>query len=800
MTFDADLPAYLKPLNPDQRRAVLHTGNPLLILAGAGSGKTRVITTKIAWLIRERGVAPQSILAVTFTNKAAREMAERARNIDERAGQAMLRTFHSFGAWFLRRNGHFCGLDSNFTIYDDDDVIAFLSTIMDGEQKAEVKHAAYNISRAKDYFLSPEDPSLKLIDSSKKFRDVYAEYEKRLANTGNVDFGDLIKKPVEILRKEPDVCRRFRERFSVIMVDEYQDANVAQFEMLKELAGPGTYVCVVGDDDQSIYRFRGAEVKNILEFPDKFSDADIIRLESNYRSTTPILKAASSVVDHNRGRLGKTLRSERGDGKLPVLAFLPDQEEEANFCASLIEKSVKGGNIGVKTPQTQQAQWSDWAILYRTNAQSLGFETEFLRRHIPYKVVGSLKFYEREEIKDAIALLSFMVNPRDEVAFRRMVNKPARGLGAVTVDRLIDASLTEGKDLLETAKNMSHAKKLNAKAGVGMEKFIKMIDEGKSLLENPPPVITANDKIAADDETPEHPKLKKKKPRSKAALAKDGDALVSGEGLSVCVARILNNSGIAEYHIMQDEITGNQRLNNMQELVNAASLYEGNIHGLLEFLEHIELDRSLEERKPQNNAADPDEKNRVTLITFHNTKGLEFRRVIMTGLEQGIFPREDKKSEELEEERRLFYVGATRAMDELYLSSCFMRRMFGRLMPLQPSLFLSEIDKKCLKIIGNAPYGFAAPSSGAGASRMDAAARGNSGWMTSSFTENEAEKASGWRRGQRIFHDDYGYGNVVDVRDSDDGPIVRAMFETGKELRFLSEKQSSSIVKIGNGD
>jgi DNA helicase-2/ATP-dependent DNA helicase PcrA len=254
---------------------------------------------------------------------------------------------------------------------------------------------------------------------------------------------------------------------------------------------------------------------------------------------------------------------------------------------------------------------------------------------------------------------------------------------------------------------------------------------------------------------------------------------------------ILKNSGIAEYHIMQDEITGNQRLNNMQELVNAASLYEGSVNGLLDFLEHIELDRSREEKNPQNSAGDPagdpDGKNRVTLITFHNTKGLEFRKVIMTGLEHGIFPREDKKGEELEEERRLFYVGATRAMDELYLTSCFMRRMFGRLMPLQPSLFLREIDKKCLKIIGDAPYGFAAPSSG-----------GNSGWMNSGLAENEAEKASGWRRGQRLFHDDYGYGSVVEVRDSEDGPVVRAMFETGKELRFLSEKQSSSVVKIGD--
>jgi DNA helicase-2/ATP-dependent DNA helicase PcrA len=245
----------------------------------------------------------------------------------------------------------------------------------------------------------------------------------------------------------------------------------------------------------------------------------------------------------------------------------------------------------------------------------------------------------------------------------------------------------------------------------------------------------------------------------------------------------------------------------MQELVNMASKYEGSVRGLLKFLERFELDRSLEERNSKNNAGDPsgdpagdpDGKNRVTLITFHNTKGLEFRRVIMTGLEQKVFPREDKKFEELEEERRLFYVGATRAMDELYFTSCAMRWMFGILTPLEPSLFLREIDKKCLKIIGNAPYGFAAPSSKAGSSKMDTSKR-NSGWMNSDFAENEAEKASGWRRGQRLFHDDYGYGSVMEVRDSDDGPVVRVIFETGKELRFLSEHQSSSVVKIGTGE
>ncbi|MCL2127482.1 MAG: ATP-dependent helicase [Treponema sp.] len=745
-------PPYLSVLNPEQRRAVLHTGKPLLILAGAGSGKTRVITTKIAWLIREKGLAPQSILAVTFTNKAAREMAGRACQIDERAASAMMRTFHSFGAWFLRRNGSLAGLDSGFVIYDDNDMLSLLSTIMQSAPKAEVKRAAVNISRAKDYFISPGDPKLAVIDGHKKFRELYAMYEERLARTGNVDFGDLIKKPVEILRKEPDVARRLRERFSVIMVDEYQDANVAQFELLKELAGPETYVCVVGDDDQSIYRFRGAEVKNILEFPSRFSNADIIRLESNYRSTGPILKAASSVVNCNKGRLGKTLRAERGGGKKPALAFLPDQDEEVGFCAALIANSVKA--------KTGGALWSDWAVLYRTNAQSLGFETEFLRRGIPYRVVGSLKFYEREEIKDALALLSFLVNPRDEVAFRRIVNKPARGLGAVTVDRIVDESMRRGNSLLQTSADM--AKGLSPKAAKGMAGFLKVMEDGSKLLENPSGAGAL-------------PGSGKMRPGRKKSSGGNGAELVSGDGLSECAARIISASGIAGYHLAQDEITGNQRMGNLQELVNAASLYAGTVKGLLEFLEHIELDRSLEER---NSAGAPaqDGEDRVTLITFHNTKGLEFRRVIMTGLEQGVFPREDKKDEELEEERRLFYVGATRAMDELYLCSCAMRRMFGRTMELEPSLFLREIDKSCLAVLGRAPRSFGrarvSPDSGAG-------------------------QSSGWRRGQRLFHDDYGYGTVAEVRGSDEGPVVRVVFETGTELRFLSEYQGAAFVKIG---
>jgi len=768
--------SYLEILNPEQRRAVLHTGKPLLILAGAGSGKTRVITTKIAWLIREQGMDPRSILAVTFTNKAAREMAERARLIDARASDAMLRTFHSFGAWFLRRNGALGGLSSDFVIYDDDDSLALLATIMEGEPRAELKSVANSIARAKDYFLSPDAPELELIDHRKKFRAIYAKYEERLAQIGNVDFGDLIKKPVEILRSVPEVARRFRERFRVIMVDEYQDSNVAQAELLKELYSPGTYICVVGDDDQSIYSFRGAEVKNILEFPDIFDGADIIRLERNYRSTAPILKTAASVVDHNTGRLGKTLKAERGDGKTPVLAFLNNKDkngyfynEEPEYCAELIKKGAKS------------VPYSDWAVVYRTNAQSLGFETEFLRRKIPYRVVGSLKFYEREEVKDTLALLSFLVNPRDEIAFRRMVNKPSRGVGPATVSRIVEAALqlsAEGEtgNLALAAKNPGGLcpAELSPKARSGVNIFLKAIEAGRAALSADTPPQDSDSGPAAKNPLAAKPAKKSKNP---------GEGLRAGEGLSACVINLVEESGIAEYHLTHDEISGNQRLSNLQEVANAASLYPPTQAGLLEFLEHIELDRSMEE-------APHDEQNAVTLITLHNTKGLEFRRVIMTGIEQGIFPRDDKKNEDLEEERRLFYVGATRAMDELYLTSCAQRRMFGRTSPMEPSIFLREIDRKGLRIIGNAPYGF-----NAGAHTNGAYTNGRTG---GGFSPRKSAVSSDgrWALGDRVFNDDHGYGYIEQIRESDDGPVIKVVFETGHQTRFLSCHQSSRFTKI----
>ena len=769
-----DLPSYLKPLNNEQKEAVLHTGKPLLILAGAGSGKTRVITTKIAWLIREKGMDPRSILAVTFTNKAAKEMAERARQIDARAEDAMLRTFHSFGAWFLRRNGSTVGLNSGFTIYDDDDVVSLLSSLMENSPKAEIKHWAHSISRAKDYFLNPDDAELSLIDHRKSFRDIYRRYEERKAQIGNVDFGDLIKKPVEILRGNSEVAQRFRERFKVIMVDEYQDANVAQFQLLKELCGADTYVCVVGDDDQSIYRFRGAEVKNILEFPDRFSGADIIRLEQNYRSTDPILKAASSVVDYNQGRLGKTLRAEKTGGSLPILAYLPDQDEEAAFCAEKISDSVKN----------KKTTWADWAILYRTNAQSLGFETLFLKKGIPYRIVGSLKFYEREEVKDTLALLAFLVNPRDEVAFRRVVNKPTRGVGGVTVDKIVEAAIEENIDLIEAGGKVE----LSQKARKGLDEFYKVINNAKKLL-------------GGEKDSNQNAKASlagtKKKPSSASVQRTKG--LKSGEGLSICMEKLLIDSRIAEYHKEQDETAGNSKMNNLQELLNGASEYSNDYEGLLKFLEDIELDRSLYENVNQNDQNASAAQDAVTLITFHNTKGLEFKCVIMTGLEHGIFPREDKKEEELEEERRLFYVGATRAMDELYLTSCRERRMFGRTLQSQPSLFLREMDRNFLQI-EHAQTGMQErkfinqPRSFNPFNMQNASVSGAS--SSNAQISKELEERSGWRRGQRLFHEDNGYGAVMDVKDSEDGPVVRVRFDSGHEKRFLSEIQGRAFEKV----
>lgn len=685
-------PSYLDGLNPEQREAALHHGPPLLILAGAGSGKTRVITVKIAYLIDALRFNPRDILAVTFTNRAAKEMRERAIGLCPQAEEVMIRTFHSFGAWLLRRNSAPQGLDSRFTIYDDDDAVSLLKSLFPEREKRFLSRYAFLISRAKDYALRPEDP-LSVISEDPDFPDIYKAYESRLREIGNADFGDLILRSIGLLRENPEIKSRIHDRFRVIMVDEYQDSNVAQYEFLRELAGPQTYVCVVGDDDQSIYRFRGAEVRNILSFPQNFPKTQVIRLEQNYRSTGSILSAASDVVKNNHGRLGKELWTKNEEGRPPEIVACEDQDAEAAFCLRLLRHSP-----GLDT-----------AILYRTNAQSRVFETVFLREGLSYRIVGTVRFYEREEIKDAVAFLKFLANPRDEVSFRRIVNKPARGIGASAVEKvLLRLKETQGDILLAMSAQRDVSK---GKAGKSLGDFVELCRSLNSLLEK--------------------------------------------EDLARFVERVIQDSGLVDYHKSQDEFAGSQKLQNLEELVNAATIYGPGPDGLGEFLEGIELDSARTEDQPGN-----DEGARVTLITMHNTKGLEFDRVIVSGMEEGLFPRGGEESEEdIEEERRLFYVAITRARREVYFSHCKTRRLHGKLLFMEPSRFLEELPGTV--------------------KRPKAAARISDGFTV----------------GSTVYHEEYGQGIVWKRWQNGETLMIQVRFDTGKLMQFLP-KYERRLEKI----
>ena len=674
---------YLEGLNPQQREAVLHEGSPLLILAGAGSGKTRVITAKIAHLIDRKGYDPRSILAVTFTNKAAGEMLKRASEMVDGAAAVMIRTFHSFGAWLLRRYGDSIGMHPDFTIYDDDDTVSLLQAVREGSPRRELARYAHWISRAKDYCIRPEGDLLS-ISADPHLGEIYSLYEERLRRIGNADFGDLILKTADLLAANPQVRAKIHGRFRAILVDEYQDSNVAQYELLKLLVGPDCYLCVVGDDDQSIYRFRGAEVRNILSFSESFPGTMVIRLEENYRSTRTILDIASAVVANNKGRLGKRLWTEKEEGSRAILAYLEDHQEEAEFCARLLAD----GNL------------RNTAILYRTNAQSLAFETLFARRGIPYRLVGALRFYEREEIKDALALLSLVANPRDEVAFRRVVNKPARGIGKASVDRIAALGAQGSGDLVTASRAaLDH---LSKRASEGLSDFILLVD----------------------------------------ALSRDLDTVP----LSQFVKRAVTDSGLLDLHRLQDAVAGSQKVRNLDELVNAAVPYGSGREGLALFLEHIELDRS------QVAGEDDESGDSVTLITMHNTKGLEFDRVIITGLEDELFPgRREELEDDLEEERRLFYVSITRARRELYLICCRTRLVWGRITQMHPSQFLTEIPKELLSVQGGV----------------------------------EEEGEDGYEPGSAVYHDDYGAGVVERKWYNGRELMVQVTFESGRKLQFI---------------
>jgi len=742
------LPDYLQGLNPEQLEAVCYDGSRLLILAGAGTGKTRVITTKIAYLVREKRVFPESILAVTFTNKAALEMRERAMGIEPACERAIMRTFHSFGAWFMRRNAQAFNLKSGFTIYDSDDSTELVHSIFPNFSKRDCGDYAFLIAKAKDYCLAPDAPNLGFISGHPEFRRIYAAYEERLRATGNVDFGDLILMPALLLERDEAIRARTRQRFKVILVDEYQDSNVAQFRLLQQLASPESTLCVVGDDDQSIYRFRGAEVRNILNFQKVFPETKLIRLERNYRSHQGILDLAHSIVVHNESRLGKKLLATRPGGIKPALAILDDQDQEIEYCARVARQHIKAGG-----------RWRDIAILYRTNAQSLGFERLFPQLGISYRIVGALRFYEREEIKDMLSFLAFLANPRDEISFKRIVNKPSRGIGATSIDRIVTAAIDGGTDLLEACRGAE--KEVHGKGKEGIRDFARLISVARDTLTR-------------------------------------GMAEANGQGnLGTIIADYAKQSRLIEYYQGKDSIAGSQKEENIEELVNAASDSPLSEEGLLEFLDTVMLDQS---QQKADSGADA-----VTLITMHNTKGLEFPLVIVTGLEQGLFPRNDEEGDEIEEQRRLFYVAVTRAKDVLHLTACRWRRMHGRLFETSPSRFLMEIDPKLYKLWGVPKRTLAGTAAGnafgARASGLSGSSSGFGGAGGHTASSPGLGGARGayvpeWAVGMTVYHDEYGNGVVIKVTASQSaGPLVIVRFDSGKVAQFFP-KYTKKLEKV----
>ncbi|MBR2779051.1 MAG: UvrD-helicase domain-containing protein [Firmicutes bacterium] len=645
-----DIP-YLSTLNEPQLEAATHTEGPLLILAGAGSGKTATMTRRIAYMILEKNISPYHILAVTFTNKAAKEMRERVESLVGGHLNMWIMTFHSACLRILRMNAELAGYADGFVIYDPVDQKTVIKNLIKS-QNVDDKMFTPN------YVLSViSDAKEKGVDSSrfganaasikeKVLARLYQGYEKTLKKNNAMDFDDMIWKTVKLFRQYPDVLEEYRNRFRYIMVDEYQDTNTMQYQLVKALAAEHRNICVVGDDDQCIYEWRGADIRNILSFEKDFPGAKVIKLEQNYRSSGNILKAAHDVISHNRGRKDKRLWTASEDGSLLTYKRLDNEKAEARFVAGQIQDMVLDGG----------RRYGDFAVLYRTNAQSRAFE-EFFRGTIPYEVRGSLKFYDRKEIKDMIAYLRLVVNPSDEVAFDRVINEPKRGLGDRTVEKIRVIAAQRGVGMLDVLADEEVVSGLSAKAGAGARSFVSLIAECRSMMN-----------YGRDEDT--------------------------GHGsVSDIYDRILVGSGYLASLENSRTIEAESRIENLLEFKSAIidrELEDGMLT-LTDFLEQMTLDADVEKTEGE-------ETDRVVLMTMHSAKGLEFPVVFMPGMEDGLFPgRRSMDSEAgLEEERRLCYVGITRAKESLFLSSAITRTLYGRTDYTRESQFLKEIDPSLL--------------------------------------------------------------------------------------------------------
>ncbi|HEX4565071.1 MAG TPA: UvrD-helicase domain-containing protein [Vicinamibacterales bacterium] len=749
---------FLDKLNPEQREAVLHTEGPLLILAGAGSGKTRVITYRIAYLIGDGHAAADHVLAVTFTNKAAGEMRQRVEALlGGDTNGVWLSTFHSLCARLLRREAPHVGLSRDFVIYDSSDQVAVVKQVEKelgiDDKLVPPRAALARISQAKNRMEGPD-----ALRSAWNLRDeqiakIYERYLASLKECNALDFDDLLLKTVELFEASATVRERYARKFKYVMVDEYQDTNRPQYLLIRRLAEIHRNVAVVGDPDQSIYKWRGADLRNILDFETDFGEAKIVRLEQNYRSTQIILDAATAVIQQNRNRKDKRLWTDRKGGEKIVYFRGGDELEEADF----IVRSIK------------QARMEDVdtmvAVLYRTNAQSRAIEDQLMRESVPYKIIGGVRFYERKEVKDALAFLKLIINPHDDVSLRRVINVPARGIGKGVMDSLQainpDQIAADAPPLLAAGlAEVSSARSLWAR-------LVYAVDEGK--LGN----------------------------RAVTSLRAFRDLIVGlaeaakTDTVSIAIGKMLDRSGyLADLREANTE-EANERIENLMELVSAARDYESreqeaSVGG---FVDRLSLLSEADEESGTKNA-------RVWLMTMHAAKGLEFPVVFIAGMEEGLFPhsRSSEDKDEVEEERRLFYVGMTRAERRLFLTSAARRRVFGEYQSTEPSRFIDEVPAALVDRIapvlqagyhGNfahAHYEFRTNPYGRGGR---GARRGEQ--EKYSYEDEDQSAVAGLRPGMRVRHAQFGVGTVLSVEEHTDDYKITVRFNSVGQKKLLAK-------------
>jgi DNA helicase-2/ATP-dependent DNA helicase PcrA len=746
---------FLDKLNPEQREAVLHRDGPLLILAGAGSGKTRVITYRIAYLIGDGHAEPGQVLAVTFTNKAAQEMRERVEHLigDECEG-IWLSTFHALCARLLRREAPKIGLSRDFVIYDSSDQVAVVrqaqKELAIDDKLVPSRMALSRISQAKNRMEGPDTLRGTWNLREEQIAKIYERYLQALRDANALDFDDLLLKTVELFEASEQTREFYARKFRYVMVDEYQDTNRPQYLLIRRLAEVHRNLAVVGDPDQSIYKWRGADLRNIMDFERDFPEATTVKLEQNYRSTQVILDAASAVISQNRNRKDKRLWTDRHGGTRIVYYRGNDELEEADFITRTIKQS-RAADVDALV-----------AVLYRTNSQSRAIEDALMRERIPYKVIGGVRFYERREIKDALAYLKLIINPHDDVSLRRVINVPARGIGKGVMDSLQaidpDAVRADAPPLLAAGlQEVSSARSL-------WGRLVYAVDEARLA------------------------------PRAVASLRAFRD-LIAGladvarkEPVSIAIGKMLDQSGYLADLRDENSEEANERIENLMELVSAAREYEtrdaeASIGG---FVDRLSLLSEADEESGTREA-------RVWMMTMHAAKGLEFPTVVIAGLEEGLFPhsRSSEDQEELEEERRLCYVGMTRAQSQLVLTGAARRRVFGEYQSTEPSRFLDEIPSELIERITPVAPQYGGFSHSHYEFRTNPYGRkGRSGRARETESayayENEDQSAAGLSPGMRVRHAQFGVGNIVAVEEHNDDLKITVRFNTVGVKKLLA--------------